>query len=64
MNTCDDCDEEKPNLEADGNPYGKNMYYCQECLERRQDADPNYDVESADTLHERAFEEHQRLHSR
>lgn len=63
MNICDDCEEEKPNLEADGNPYGKNMYYCQECMEKRQDADPDLDRESFDSRYQRDFEEHQRLHS-
>lgn len=61
LDTCDDCDEEHEKLTPDGNPYGKNCYYCDDCLERRSDADPDYDKESAKEEYENALRERQEL---
>lgn len=62
--TCDYCDEEiVGEVHYDGNPYGRNMQYCTPCMERSADKEPDYDKETADESYNKAWREHQELHS-
>lgn len=57
---CDRCGEVRETKELD--MYYHVEHWCEECIEESTNREPDYDVESADEKHQKAWEEHRKLH--
>lgn len=58
---CQKCEENPATQEAD--QYFQVEYWCDDCVERSADKEPNYDAETSQEKYERDWQEHVRLHS-
>lgn len=58
---CDRCGEFRETTKID--MYYSTENWCQECQDASADRDPNYDAETANEIHERAWKQHRDLHS-